>query len=316
MSRRSGFSLTHLHMRHARLDQSSPPSLESPPIMNLDYVPLLKTQREIQGMPHNRERFLHYLRTIWNCYEEDFELLPLLFANPMARDHVTAMLDELLAMKADEIAADATLEVSAQFPNAPGEFKASVIVCDDLKGGWTNRYDYEFKNRVGYTEFLSTNVNPNPNSNPNPNPNPTSTPTPTIKPPKWSKFLWLTGTLWSSEPVSPRAVREAILTPFHRLAIVNERARPSMLRDILDQEGEVMALAGCESPVLDDDDIAYTREVIAPHLNATDKRTCMECLFGDSAARTLGFTPRGLSPWAGLALALHDARAATHQINR
>jgi hypothetical protein len=30
--------------------------------------------------------------------------------------------------------------------------------------------------------------------------------------------------------------------------------------------------------------------------------------FGDAAGRTLGFTPRGLSPWAGLALALHDAR--------
>jgi hypothetical protein len=37
-------------------------------------------------------------------------------------------------------------------------------------------------------------------------------------------------------------------------------------------------------------------------------RTAIECLFGDAAGQTLGFTPRGLSPWAGLALALHDAR--------
>ena len=53
---------------------------------------------------------------------------------------------------------------------------------------------------------------------------------------------------------------------------------------------------------------AYTREVLIPYQGADDMRTCMECLFGDAAARTLGFTPRGLSPWAGLALALHDAR--------
>ena len=49
--------------------------------------------------------------------------------------------------------------------------------------------------------------------------------------------------------------------------------------------------------------------------NAEDMRTCVECLFGDAAGRTLGFTPRGLSPWAGLALALHDPRpnqAAAH----
>ena len=70
-----------------------------------------------------------------------------------------------------------------------------------------------------------------------------------------------------------------------------------------------MAMADCAGPMLDDDDIAYTREVLAPLLDASDKRTCIECLFGDGAGRTLGFTPRGLSPWAGLAMALHDARA-------
>ena len=56
------------------------------------------------------------------------------------------------------------------------------------------------------------------------------------------------------------------------------------------------------------EDLASTREVLIPFLDADDKRTCMEYLFGDEAGRTLGFTPRGLSPWAGLALALHDAR--------
>jgi hypothetical protein len=82
------------------------------------------------------------------------------------------------------------------------------------------------------------------------------------------------------------------------------------LRDILVQEGWVMTKAGCEGPVLDPEDIEYTREVLAPSLDAADKRTIIECLFGDAAGATLGFTPRGLSPWAGLALALHDARVS------
>ena len=76
-----------------------------------------------------------------------------------------------------------------------------------------------------------------------------------------------------------------------------------------------MARAGCTRPVLDDEEIAYTREVLAPFLQADDKRTVIECLFGDAAGRTLGFTPRGLSPWAGLALALHDANQ-TLQLQR
>jgi hypothetical protein len=72
-----------------------------------------------------------------------------------------------------------------------------------------------------------------------------------------------------------------------------------------------MAAAGCAWPELDADDIAYTREVLIPFLDVEDKRTVIECLFGDAAGRTLGFTPRGLSAWAGLALALHDARRTT-----
>ena len=121
--------------------------------MRLDYVPLLHIQREIQGMPFGIERFRHYLRTIWNCYETDFELIPLLLANPMGKDHVTSLLDDLLAMGADQVAADAAIEASARLPDGPGEWKATVVVVDDLKGGWTNRYDYEFNLRFGARHY-------------------------------------------------------------------------------------------------------------------------------------------------------------------
>jgi hypothetical protein len=81
---------------------------------------------------------------------------------------------------------------------------------------------------------------------------------------------------------------------------------PKTVREMLAQEGAVMARAGCTTPHLDPEDIAYTREGLKPFLDADDQRTAIELLFGDAAGRTLGFTPRGLSPWAGLALALHD----------
>ena len=69
-----------------------------------------------------------------------------------------------------------------------------------------------------------------------------------------------------------------------------------------------MARAGCTEPVLDGDDLAYTRVAIAPHLDASDRATLVACLFGDAAARALGYPPHGLSERAGLALALHDER--------
>ncbi|MEK7743429.1 MAG: hypothetical protein AAB578_03500 [Elusimicrobiota bacterium] len=122
------------------------------------------------------------------------------------------------------------------------------------------------------------------------------------------KDFWLQGVLWSSEAPTERAVREAILTAAYGVAYMERHGLARTLREMLAQEGQVMALAGCSGPTLDAEDIAYTREVLIPYLDAEDMRTCFECLFGDAAARSLGFTPQGLSPWAGLALALHDAR--------
>lgn len=253
--------------------------------MKLNYVPLLPLQRQLQGLPRNYARFREYLRQIMNEEGTAPAKVPLLFANPMAREHVTDLVDALLALDADGVAARATAEAAAELDDLSGDFDVCVIVADDLKGGWTNRYAAEYTVRF--------------QSGPPPE--------------RWPRWLttrpWLYGVLWSSEPASEKLVREAILTTLYRVAYVHRQGLAGTLRARLAQEGHVMAAAGCTTPVLDADDIAYTREVLLPFLDAEDMRTTIECLFGDAASRTLGFTPQGLSPWAGLALALHDATA-------
>jgi uncharacterized protein YjaZ len=79
---------------------------------------------------------------------------------------------------------------------------------------------------------------------------------------------------------------------------------------MLAQEGFAAAMAGCRAPALDPDDLAYTRDVVAPLLDASDRATAIASLFGDKAARDLGYPPQGLSERAGFALALHEARQA------
>jgi hypothetical protein len=255
--------------------------------MNLTYVPLLRVQRDLQGMPRNLERFRRYLRTL-SPDGVHVELPPLAIMNPMGKDHVTALLDLLLTWDADAVAAVAVAEASAAVADQPGDFKVGLVIADDLLGGWTNRYDYEYTLRMG--------------------PGWTG---PKGSRPRWLKDFWLTAVLWSSETATPQTVREAVLTTIYRAAHVQRQGQALTLREMLAQEGHVMAAAGCSKPVLDDEDIEYTREVLIPFMDAADKRTAIECLFGDAAGRTLGFTPRGLSPWAGLALALHDARSTS-----
>ena len=183
------------------------------PIMILDYVPLLRVMRELHGIPRGQppdfngmKRFKHYLRTIFDYDRKVVKLLPLLMMNPMGKDHVTALLDAYLALDGDGIGARVIKEVAASLAGVPGFFKVGLIVVDDLMGGGTNRYDYEFTFRFGRGHGCSGGSPPKGSS--------------------WVKDDWLTGVLWSSESASERAVREAILTAAHRVAYFHQHGPP------------------------------------------------------------------------------------------
>jgi hypothetical protein len=246
--------------------------------MNLTYVPLLEQERELYRRPRDYKRFKAYLHMTLD-FETQRVRLPTLMMNPMAREHVAEFLDALLALDAERVAEQAMQEAAPQVADVPGSYRVALVVVDDLKGGWTNRFACEYSRLAA------------------------------IPPPPGQSYLdWLAGTLWVSEPPSAQTVREEILTTIYRTAHVHRHGSPRTLRELMAQEGQIMALAGANKPTLEPDDLEYTRWILAPFLDTTDMRTAIECLFGDAACRTLGFTPHGLSPWAGLALALHDAR--------
>lgn len=244
--------------------------------MILEYVPLLPLHRELYALPRGPERFAHYLALLQDPAGDDVRYPPLVTINPMAREHVAAIVEQLLALDADGIAGGVVAGAAQGLAELPGSFKATLVVVDDAAGGWTNRYTNEFGLRAG--------VDPH------------------------GKRYWVTGVLWSSEAPTEAAVREAMSAAIHRTAYVLQYGQSRTLRALMAQEGYAMAAAGCAGPTLDPEDLAYTSEVIAPLLDAGDQPTLVACLFGDTAARALGYRAQGLSERAGLALALHQAR--------
>ena len=244
--------------------------------MKLTFVPLLQVQRELYAMPRGMDSFREYIKTMTDAETGDLAL-PLVAMNPMGKDHVPALIDEYLALGAEEIAEEATAKAVA-LQTSDRAYRVALVVSDDLKGGWTNRWASEYSHRIEYAAL--------------------------------SKRGWLVGLLWTSEPASAQAVRDAVLTSIYRAEYLQTHVAPLTLGAMLDQEGYAMARAGCTTPQLDDDDLAYTRSVITPHLGATDRATVIACMFGDRAAAALGYPPQGLSDRAGLALALSSARVA------
>src|SRR4051794_38834169 len=130
--------------------------------MKLDYVPLLRIQRELHDIPLGRERFQEYLRTIWSPDDADGELIPMLLMNPMGKGHVAALLDDLIALDADGVAAHATQDAAKRLAEDPGECRVALVIADDLMGGGTNRYDYEFTLRFGPADPRSRSGPPSP----------------------------------------------------------------------------------------------------------------------------------------------------------
>ena len=243
--------------------------------MRLDYVPLLQVQRDLYAMPRGFDRFREYLRTMIDDETGDLKL-PLVGMNPMGKDHLPIFLDGLLALDADGEAAHATAEAATTLTNVPGEFHVTSVVSDDLLGGWTNRYASEFRYRFGGQAFY--------------------------------KRGWIAALLWTSETYTLERVIEEVRTCIYRLAYIQHHGYARTLREMLAQEGYAMNSAGATTPTLDAEDLAYTQTVLAPYLDQTGEPTLIAALFGDPGARELGYTPLGLSPRAGFALALYRAQ--------
>jgi len=243
--------------------------------MKLEFVPLLRVQRDLHRMPRGMERFHTYLQTLLDPETKDIKL-PLSAMNPMGKDHVPALLDQYLAFDADGLAARATAEAESRLPDVEGEFKVALVIVDDAMGGWTNRFSNELTARSGSKPL--------------------------------HKRGWITGALWTSETPSEQATREETLTAVYRAAHIQQHGFAATLREIMAQEGYAMAMAGCSKPSLDEVELEYTREVIAPNLDTKDYPIVITSLFGDVAAAALGYPPLGLSERAGFALALRDAR--------
>ena len=111
--------------------------------MRATYLPVLPILRELYLQPRDMARFRSYIATLTGG--SDDVVLPIGVANPMAKDHAVVKIDELLALGADKIGAQAAADAGGRLEQVEQdvEIKASVVLVDDLAGGWTNRYTSE-----------------------------------------------------------------------------------------------------------------------------------------------------------------------------
>ncbi|MBK6938627.1 MAG: hypothetical protein IPH13_00260 [Planctomycetes bacterium] len=239
--------------------------------MTVDYVPLLDVARNLYRMPLGQARFQEYLRVLRTDDRSYVRYPPLVSMNPMAKEHVLACIDAYRALDADAIAR-ATIEASCSsgaFAPSSRSFSLGFGVVDDVQGGWTNRAAVEHDACFAFGVSF--------------------------------KAGWISVLLWASELPHPATVRDVVALAIARTAYVERHGMPETLRAKIAQERTVHVITGVAVPTLDVQTADRMRRAVEPHLDATDMRTAIECLAGDEAAASLGFTPRGIprhAAWA------------------
>ena len=245
--------------------------------MKLTHIPLLQTQRELYDIPMGWDRFKRYVWTMTGG-GDDIELLPLATMNPMGKPHVAEVLDRLIALGAEDVAADATADAARRLSAVDLDLKVGIVVADDALGGWTNRYLTEISARLDLAGAL--------------------------------KRGWVSVLAWTGDEPSRDAIRDETLASIYRIVHFSQHGRATTLREVLAQEGAAAAFAGAGAPALDPDELAYTRDMLRPHLDSDAFPVVFAALYGDEPAVSVGYPPLGLSTRAGFALALHDAQSA------
>ena len=239
--------------------------------MKLEFVPLLQLQRDIYKMPRNIARFKSYLDLLTGGTDD--MALPLPAMNPMGKEHVGVQLDTLIALEAEKVAEEATHEAQQRLFGSPEAdqhtLKVALVVADDAHGAWTNRYLTETRHFFQNKGEIRRN---------------------------WATVLLWTGDTYTSQS----QIRREVLVTIYRVLYLKRHGLPTTLQQMMRQEGLALAFAGAIEPYLDADDLAYTREVIQPYLDSEHFPTIFACLYGDEAAKSVGYEPLGLSTNWGL----------------
>ncbi|MFC4453417.1 hypothetical protein [Deinococcus sonorensis] len=250
--------------------------------MRLILHPILRELRAVYdvGELYSMERYWAYKRLM----VDGPELLPLGDFSPMGKRQ-PEYLDRLIGMEAERQAAEFLKAVESEPWSAGLHGRVLLVVADQPGNGWTQRWLTDAAWR-----FEGEKLPPSAQQT--------------------AAGRWITVQLWTHVEPTPAYLRSQLRSAVRRAAWQAHHGRPLTLDAMLQQEGAALAagdgaFGGAPLP-LDPDDLAYTREVLAPLRNSDHWPACFAALYGDEAAREVGYPALGLSSLTGFSLALAE----------
>jgi len=249
--------------------------------MKFVLVPTLEKLRDLYRIPVGPQRFQAYIDTVVGGAQHSLELhlAPLVQANPMAKTHALECVQRWIDLRAEDHAREVFKEVHTERGDLPTDrtVKVGFTVLDDLKGGWTQR---TFNDAARFETGLYL-----------------------------ERTGWASLKLWTSEIPALETVRPLVLEGIYRTEFVVQHGDPRTLSEMMRQEGLASAFAG-RALEFGPEELEYSRAVLAPYFESAEQPTTFAGMYGDGAARELGYPPLGLSAGAGFQVGLANALEA------
>lgn len=228
--------------------------------MPFQLLPVIDKMIELYEEPIGFERFHKYITIINGNSKSNMEM-PVGGYNPMAKSHVLHKLKELKALQAEDIIARVCEEVNGMV-KIRDTFKVSLTLADDLMGGWTERYSTDYSSRFKLNAMI--------------------------------KRHFCCVYLYTTENVSPDAIINRTKAYIHRTLYWLDHPKPATLADHIQQE-TAMAKAIKSEHLLSSAEFDECRRLYDLLKTSTEYPVIFSFLYGDKAAKALGYTPLGLS---------------------
>lgn len=211
------------------------------------------------------------------------EILPLGAFSPMGKKQ-SAYLDSLLELNAEAVATQAAECAANRLSNIPGNYRIILVVLDEAKNGWTQRFltDAEWRFDEKYD----------------------------IVPSRQNLGVWITVQLWTDVKATMGYVAYETKASIFRAIHRSRLGCPANLEEMIVQEGRAAVFGGKPSE-LSRDQLFEANKKVEPYAHCTDKGTCIAVLYGDKIAHTLGYTPLGFTDFFGFEAGLANAHLAS-----
>lgn len=229
--------------------------------MRFEVIPVVERMHALYQQPRTIERFQEYIRMLEGGRKGDMAL-PISGFNPMAKAHLPARLEELMAMGAEDIMADIAAKVNERVPEDDGRVVQLVLnVADDMLGGWTNRYTTDYASRFQINALVERGF--------------------------CAPYFW-SSEEYTRELIAARTLAYAYRTIHH---IRNGRART--LADCVAQEVFVAAECGTHATVMRER-MEAMRRFYEVHQLTEDYNIIFNFFYGNEVCRELGYPVFGL----------------------